>query len=180
MGRMFGESYDPSEEEITTEEQDATDSEALGEMMQEITQEQVVAGFINTMCADVHEANQKWWHDLHTGERLKRDPAQLLMLTVSELAEAGEDAPQYSAVLFEVTKSLCRAMEGVRKDKMDDKLPERKAFEVELADAVIRIFDIAAGFDLDLGGAYVEKMAYNAVRKDHTAEARLQADGKRF
>jgi NTP pyrophosphatase (non-canonical NTP hydrolase) len=52
--------------------------------------------------------------------------------------------------------------------------------EVELADAIIRIFDLAAGLKLDLGGAYEEKMAYNAVRKDHKIEARLKPGGKAY
>jgi NTP pyrophosphatase (non-canonical NTP hydrolase) len=63
---------------------------------------------------------------------------------------------------------------------MDDKLPHRKAEEVELVDCLIRIFDYAGGHGLDLQGAYEEKMAYNAKRKDHTAEHRRGAGGKAF
>ena len=33
---------------------------------------------------------------------------------------------------------------------------------------------------LDLEGALNEKMAFNAVREDHTHEARLKSDGKKF
>jgi len=44
-------------------------------------------------------------------------------------------------------------MEGVRKDIPDDKLPHRPMEEVELADALIRIFDYAAAYDLDIQGA---------------------------
>ncbi len=53
-------------------------------------------------------------------------------------------------------------------------------FEVELADAVIRIFDLAGAYNYDLGGAVVEKMEYNKVRADHSKEARSQANGKRY
>jgi len=114
---------------------------------------------LNDYSKEVHVANQKWWHDIDSGEPLQRNKGELLMLIVSEVAEA---------------------MEGERKNLQDDKLPHRKMAEVELADAIIRIFDYAAGFGYDLQGAYEEKMAYNAVRKDHTAEARRLANGKKF
>lgn len=117
------------------------------------------AVIINELCNEVHVASTKWWQNVHTGERIDRNVGEMLMLAVSELAEA---------------------MEGHRKDLMDDKLPHRKMIEVELADAVIRIFDTAAGLGLDLGGAYEEKMAYNAVREDHKREARLQSNGKKY
>jgi len=65
-----------------------------------------------------------WWHDINTGEPLKRDKRQLKMLIISELSEA---------------------MEGLRKDLMDDKLSHRKMEEVELADYVIRVCDFLGG-----------------------------------
>lgn len=106
-----------------------------------------------------HEANRLWWHDLQTGSRLNRNKGELLMLMVSEIAEA---------------------MEGERKNLMDDKLPHRKMAEVELADCLIRIFDYAGAFDLDLDGAVAEKMAFNAQRADHKPENRLKAGGKKW
>ena len=99
-----------------------------------------------------------WWNDPVTGERVERNRGELLMLCVSELAEA---------------------MEADRKDLMDDHLPTRKGFEVELADCLIRIFDIAGAYDLDLGGAITEKLKYNTRRKDHTPEHRA-AGGKKY
>jgi NTP pyrophosphatase (non-canonical NTP hydrolase) len=114
---------------------------------------------IALLCEVCHKANENWWLDLETGQRKQRNVGELLMLAVSELAEA---------------------MEGHRKDLMDDKLPHRKMLEVELADALIRIFDLGAGLGLDLGGAFVEKMAYNAQRADHKIEARKANGGKKF
>jgi hypothetical protein len=116
---------------------------------------------IDMLVADSHGAsmNAGWYHDLDTGEPIDINVAERLMLTVSEISEA---------------------MEAHRKDLMDDKLPHRKGIEVELADAAIRIFDLAGYLKLDLGGAYVEKRLYNDNRLDHKREARMAAGGKRY
>lgn len=103
--------------------------------------------------------NDRWWRDPKTNERIDRNVGELLMLMVSELAEA---------------------LEGHRKDLMDDKLPHRKMFEVELADCIIRICDTAGQMGLDLGGAVAEKLEFNSTRKDHTHEARLAPGGKKY
>lgn len=130
------------------------------ELEQVLTKEDIQALFINELASEVHDANKKWWTDLETGEYpIKRNMGELLALVHSEISEA---------------------LEGARKNLPDDKLPHRPMIEVELADAIIRIFDIAAGHGLDLGGAYVEKMAFNAIRKDHTREERLKDNGKKF
>lgn len=75
---------------------------------------------------------------------------------------------------------LSEAMEGQRKGLMDDKLPHRPMIEVEIADAIIREFDLGGALGLDVPGAIAEKMAFNAVRPDHKPEARLAAGGKSF
>jgi hypothetical protein len=114
---------------------------------------------LNDYAAEVHRANAKWWVDLNTGEPLKRNVGELLCLIHSEISEA---------------------MEGHRKGLMDDKLPHRPMLEVELADAVIRIFDMAGGLGLDIGGAIGEKLEYNASRADHKPENRAAIGGKKF
>lgn len=114
---------------------------------------------LNQLSAICHQANQKWWQDPTTGAPISRNKGELLMLIVSEIAEA---------------------MEGERKGLMDDKLPHRCMAEVELADALIRIFDYAGAYGLDLQGAFDEKMAYNMQREDHKHEARLAAGGKKW
>lgn len=75
---------------------------------------------------------------------------------------------------------LSEALEGVRKNKKDDHLPHRPAVEVELADLVIRVLDFAGYKGLDLGGAIVEKLAYNLTRQDHKLENRGKENGKQF
>jgi hypothetical protein len=43
---------------------------------------------------------------------------------------------------------LAEAVEGIRKNLQDDKIPERRMEEVEMADVFIRALDFAFGFDL--------------------------------
>lgn len=108
-----------------------------------------------------------WWRDTETGEDVRTWPAKYLTLWV---------ATKLALVHSEVSEGL----EGHRKSLMDDKLPHRQMLEVELADAVIRAFDLAGGLGFDLGAAIGEKLAFNAVRKDHKIEERVAAGGKAF
>lgn len=80
---------------------------------------------LNAYAKRVHELNKNWWIDLETGESILRDKFELLALVISELSEA---------------------LEGERKDLMDDHLTHRKMAEVEMADTVIRLLDFAGGF----------------------------------
>ena len=113
---------------------------------------------LNLYAMESHIDNHRWWHRTD-GTRLERNKGELLMLIVSEIAEA---------------------MEGERKDLMDNHLPERKMVEVELADALIRIFDYAGAHGLDIEGAYQDKREYNRNRPDHTYEVRASEGGKKF
>lgn len=120
---------------------------------------QSMAAQLNTMASLCRAENDRWWHDPKTGAKLDRNRGNLIMLMVGELAEAHE---------------------GLRKDEMDHHLPNRKAVEVEFADAIIRLLDMAAEDGLDIGGAFAEKTLYNRVRADHSNAARLAPGGKKF
>ena len=87
---------------------------------------------------------------------------------------------EIGTLLCLVHSEVSEAMEGARKNLMDDHLPHRSMLEVELADAVIRILDIAGGYNLDLAGAIEEKVAYNRIRADHQRENRAKNCGKQF
>lgn len=86
----------------------------------------------------------------------------------------------FSNKLCLIHSEISEAMEGDRKKLKDDKLPHRDMREVELADAVIRIFDLAGGYGMDLAGAIVEKLAFNAQRADHKPENRAADGGKSY
>lgn len=86
---------------------------------------------LNTLATAVHQGNidAGWWSNPKTGERIERNVGELLCLVHSEVTEAWD---------------------GFIGDLMDDKLPHRKMVEVEIADAQIRLLDIAGAFAVNL------------------------------
>lgn len=125
----------------------------------EVSGGMLISDALNLLAKEYRKENDKWWRNPATGEKLVRNRPEMMMLMVSEIAEA---------------------MEGYRKGLMDDKLPHRKMETVELGDLFIRLMDYVGEFCPDFGEAVVEKMEYNKTRKDHTNEARLAPGGKRF
>ena len=142
--------------------------------------DEFTAAFLNALADRVHATNVKagWWTDLESGQSSlhTRNVGEMLMLVVSEISEA---------------------LEAVRKNLMDDKLPHRPGLIVELADAVIRILDLAGsrmaierasgkietcdGYDHHpFGTVLIEKMAYNRTRSDHQIANRLMHGGKKI
>lgn len=67
-----------------------------------------------------------WWHDLKTGEKLKKPVDLMIALCHSEISEA---------------------LEADRKNLKDDKLTHRDGFEVEIADLFIRLADMIPSID---------------------------------
>lgn len=100
-----------------------------------------------------------WWDDYH-----KMPPEYRKYFLASRIALIHSEASE--------------ALEGMRKNKMDDHLPHRRSIEVEFADLVIRILDMSDGLELDLIGAIEEKLDYNARREDHSREHRASEGGK--
>ena len=79
-----------------------------------------------------------------------------------------------------VHSEVSETVEGQRKGLMDSHLPHRSAEEVEMADTIIRLLDIAGKRKLDVFGAIIEKLAYNQQRADHKPENRAAEGGKGF
>lgn len=126
---------------------------------------------INTLSDQIYFANVKagWYKDPITRRKIKRDPMVMMMLIVTEVAEAAE---------------------GWRKGLKDDHLPHRTMFEVEMADVLVRVFDLIGyvrnnpdafpGYkEIDLGRAFVEKVIYNGQRADHKLANRAAVGGKK-
>ena len=134
-----------------------------------VDDDEFVAAFLNELAAKIHADNVKagCWTDPKTGDSIlhSRNVPEMLCLIHSEISEA---------------------MEGHRKKLMDDKLPHRPMLTVELADAVIRILDLAGSRTAieaqvhPFGTVLQEKRSFNRTRADHQIENRLKPGGKSF
>ncbi len=123
---------------------------------------------INELVKEIHSKNIEagWWNNPETGESLLNQSFTPYVIATKMLL---------------VHTELSEATEGYRKNLMDDKLPHRSMIEVELADAVIRILDLAGAAGVtDLGGAIQEKREFNKTRSDHKVENRVKKNGKKF
>jgi NTP pyrophosphatase (non-canonical NTP hydrolase) len=91
-----------------------------------------------------------------------------------------DDERNFGELIALIHSEISEAMEGGRKDDMDGHLPDYSAVAVELADAVIRIGDLAGALGIPLGDVVIAKMKYNAQRSDHKRENRAKVGGKQF
>lgn len=99
----------------------------------------------------VHETavSKKWWEPGPTFP-------EALMLVVSELSEALETYRHHASL------DLINRVDG-----------KPEGIPVEMADAVIRICDLCAGFGIPLERAIIEKMAYNRTRPERHGGKKL-------
>lgn len=147
---------------------------------------EALAAGINQMVDFAHgvAAQSGWWSPKGEAKKaleLLNDDSITMEQGVRDLLLQVATKPRnVGEALALVHSEVSEAMEAARKNLNDDHLTDRKGLEVELGDAVIRIFDLAGGLGLDLGGAIVEKMAYNTKRADHKPENREKDGGKQF
>jgi len=130
---------------------------------------QIVAdagGWLTIVCHSL-AMNAGWWIDPATNQDVRTWPPHLLKLWVgTKIALIHSEASE--------------ALEGHRKDRMDDHLPDVKQIEAELADVVIRVFDLAGGLGFNLGETIVKKLVFNATRPDHKLANRAAEGGKAY
>ncbi len=116
---------------------------------------------VNLLCADLNESakvifennKEKGFWDF------ERNVGEMLMLITSELGEAME-AHRKGRFTSDIAK---RDYPGDYKNWFEENVKD--TFEDELADAVIRILDMAGGLDIDLVGHINAKVEYNKTRE---------------
>lgn len=107
---------------------------------------------ITRLANEIHEQNVQagWWEGFVN--KIDRHETAM-MLVVSELSEA---------------------MEGHRKNLMDDHLPQFKMFDVELADALIRLLDLAGAYEMTLEELTIVNITIDLrLLEDKTVPAQL-------
>ena len=113
---------------------------------------------LNELAAEIHVISQMkgFWPD---GDR-ERNPGEVLMLIVTEVAEAMEEIRDgYPVDLMRYTVDF----KGIQKPI---------GVPSELADIIIRVLDASAAWGIDIDAAVREKTAYNAQRERLHGRAR--------
>ena len=141
-------------------------------MTEQEANDKFIAETLTNLQEEIHQGNvvSGWWTDIKSGTDLAYEARLGTRLGKALVAEK----------LALVHSEVSEALEGARKNLQDDKLPHRKMIEVELADTVIRIFDLAGALKLDIGAAIQEKRKYNQTREDHQITNRLSENGKAY
>ena len=146
-----------------------------------------LSSIINDLSQSIYKHNLKvgWWDDLENlrglidriskNDKLSEDTKSELLNSINSAIDLIK-----TQKLALTHSEISEALEGLRKDLKDDHLPQYDMFEVELADAIFRILDLAGAFNIPIGNIMMEKWEYNTKRVDHTREHRSGTNGKKF
>ena len=146
-----------------------------------------ISSTINDLSKSIYKHNSEvgWWDDLDLKrgllDRILKDD-NLSEDTKSEVLDSINTSINLiiTQKLALIHSEISEALEGLREDLKDDHLPQYHMFVVELADALIRILDLAGAFNIPIGNIMMEKWEYNTKRVDHTREHRSGTNGKKF
>lgn len=132
------------------------------------------AGALNDLVRACHRnaVRSRWWHTKKQREA-STDMSKFVWYMEPKELNFGER-------IALIHSEISEAMEAGRKDLPSDKITEFTGVEEELADTLIRIFDLAGAMKLRLGAAFVAKYRYNQTREDHKVEIREAEGGKDF
>lgn len=121
---------------------------------------------LNKLCQEAHENAIKhgWWEE-------EKSFGELIALVHSELSEALEEYRLHSQpteIFYECDNEKCTLNNGVCEASIPAKFKDCQAkpcgIPTELADVLIRIFDMCGHYGIDLDEAVRIKMEYNKLR----------------
>jgi hypothetical protein len=120
---------------------------------------------LNGLANECHEtARSKGFWERSTGNNI----GEKLMMVVSEIAEAHDEYRAGHAIgliEYEHPAAALAADRRTRNPEDADRNPGKPVgFPIELADALIRILDLAAGLGIDIEEAIRIKMDFNTTR----------------
>jgi NTP pyrophosphatase (non-canonical NTP hydrolase) len=130
---------------------------------------------MNAMAKEIHENAKKhgWWETEGLEYVWRRNAGELLMLCVSELAEALEEYRDGKPPLYYVVEMRDEnggKYPAIREDVYNTCANEEwkgekpEGFAVELADCIIRILDMAEAYGFDMERIISLKHEYNKTR----------------
>lgn len=111
---------------------------------------------LNDLAKEVHQVNKDkgFWDK-------ERNVGEMLMLVTSELGEAMEAHRKGKFANWEAYKTALDKMNAPDNFKKHIK----DSFEDEIADAILRLLDMAAGLNIDLDKQVQAKLEYNRSRE---------------
>lgn len=127
---------------------------------------------LNRLAQHIHNwaRRKKWWEvDFNGKTVVNRPPLELLMLVVTEAAEAAEEArhPEFDPLLTYAGKDRVPYQEAVEHaNRHGQPLPKPEGFGIELADIIIRCLDTATAYGINIEEAVARKLEYNETRPE--------------
>jgi NTP pyrophosphatase (non-canonical NTP hydrolase) len=118
----------------------------------------------NDFAKQVYKGNAEkgFWDDSSHDKKDAKDVALKLMLITSELGEAMEAHRKGRFFIPELFKTNWAKMMPFQ--ELFEKTT-KDTFEDEIADAMIRLFDMAGGLNIDLNYHIMNKLKYNGTRE---------------
>jgi NTP pyrophosphatase (non-canonical NTP hydrolase) len=118
---------------------------------------------IKEIATEIHSVNVEkgFWPE----DKKSRNVGELLMLVTSELGEALEAHRKSAFADVEKYKAALEAVDGSIMPAAHFKTHMKDTFEDEIADAVIRLLDLAEGLEIDLEFHIRHKVDFNKTRE---------------
>lgn len=115
---------------------------------------------LNNLSRQIYEGNKHRGFDVS-----KENVGQTLMLIVSELAEALEADRKNKHAKMEAFEFRSEDRKCSEDFKCDFQELIKDSFEDEIADAIIRLFDLCGGLNIDIERHIKLKLEYNETRE---------------